>query len=152
MTRHIRPATEDDIDALASISKASLAYAWSRQDFLDSIRNPQARIFLMEASGNRMDPVIAGYAVLYFAADEGEVTSVGVLPAVRRQGIGSAIMRELIAQSAALGVRSLYLEVRESNLPAQKLYASLGFAQVGIRPQFYESPREDAYIMKKSND
>ena len=66
----------------------------------------------------------------------------------RRQGIAKALVLELCRRLAAKGVASLTLEVRASNAPAISLYETLGFAQVGVRPNYYFHPKEDARIYR----
>lgn len=138
----IRFAQVGDARELAELSQEALVYAWSSRDFLDSFKNPQAKVILYEE-----DHVLLGYAVLYHAADEGEVASVGVRRSARRRGIGRLLIQELLAQGNENGVSRFFLEVRESNIPAQSLYETMGFLRVGVRKDFYEHPREDAFLM-----
>jgi ribosomal protein S18 acetylase RimI-like enzyme len=58
-------------------------------------------------------------------------------------------MKELIKVGKSRGIEAFTLEVRVSNAPAVHIYEKLGFVSEGIRPNFYEKPREDAYIMWK---
>ena len=140
----MRLAQPEDADALAEISRRSLHYAWSERDFLITIKNPQAKVYLAEGSDGA-----AGYVVLYHAADEGEIASVGVHPSQRRRGIGSRILGYMMEQCGTFGVKKLFLEVRESNDAAQGLYESFGFLRVGVRKDFYDSPKEDAFLMMR---
>jgi ribosomal-protein-alanine N-acetyltransferase len=70
-----------------------------------------------------------------------------VRPAARRRGIGRALTLSLCAEARERDLAFLTLEVRESNLPARRLYESCGFADVGVRKNYYEKPREDAVLM-----
>ena len=140
----IRFAQAGDARELAELSQEALVYAWSSRDFLDSFKNPQAKVILYEE-----DHVLLGYAVLYHAADEGEVASVGVRRSARRRGIGRLLLQELLVQGSENGVSRFFLEVRESNVPAQSLYEAMGFLRVGVRKDFYEHPREDAFLMMR---
>lgn len=67
----------------------------------------------------------------------------------RKKGFARLLLRELMQKSAASGVENFTLEVRESNLPAIRLYESLGFVTEGIRKNFYRNPNENALIMWK---
>ena len=138
----IRLAQAQDAAELAEISREALVYAWSEQDFLDSFQNPNAKVIICEE-----ERVLLGYAVLYHAADEGEVASVGVRHSVRRRGIGRSLLQALLEQGQEQGVGRFFLEVRESNEPAQKLYETMGFLRVGVRKDFYDHPQEDAFLM-----
>ena len=80
--------------------------------------------------------------------DQGEILNLGVLLTARRRGIGSALVRRMLADFSRRGVVSAFLEVRESNLPAQRLYESFGFTAVGRRPRYYQRPMEDAVVLR----
>jgi ribosomal-protein-alanine N-acetyltransferase len=75
------------------------------------------------------------------------VLNVATLPALRRRGIGRALMDFAIAYAAAARVRIVLLEVRRSNRPAIKLYRDLGFTALGVRPKYYADNDEDAIEM-----
>ena len=67
-----------------------------------------------------------------------------------KQGIGKQMLTVLEEEAKGLGIKTLYLEVRESNQSARKLYTSFGFEEDGIRRDFYELPKENAVLMHKS--
>ena len=71
-------------------------------------------------------------------------------PAYRRQGLGRALVLALCESlRQKMQATVLTLEVRDSNAPAAALYASLGFAQIGLRKNYYQHPKEDARILRK---
>ena len=74
--------------------------------------------------------------------------NLAVAQAYRRQGIGQALVKELVKRLSAGDVHCLSLEVRSSNQAAQALYAKLGFFQAGRRPGYYRHPTEDALILR----
>jgi ribosomal-protein-alanine N-acetyltransferase len=78
------------------------------------------------------------------APDESELLNLVVAPEFRGKGLARALLQELLTAPAA----SLYLEVRESNRAARNLYKSMGFQEVNIRPEYYQSPPEAAIVMK----
>ena len=92
---------------------------------------------------------VRGYIGAQFVLDEGYIGNVAVTHAARRQGVGRALVEAMTARACAEGLSFLTLEVRESNLPAQSLYLSLGYLPVGRRPRYYERPVEDAILMTK---
>lgn len=92
---------------------------------------------------------VVAYGSLLYAPDEGQILNLAVDPAYRRRGYAKAILSALEADARAHGALSLFLEVRESNLPAISLYQSYGFSIVGKRPNFYRAPTETALILKK---
>jgi ribosomal-protein-alanine N-acetyltransferase len=91
---------------------------------------------------------VAGYVVAHYARDEGEILNLGVAPERQRQGIGRALIEEMLRALERLGVTTVYLEVRESNAVARRLYEALGFAEVGRRARYYRRPVEDAVILR----
>ncbi len=114
---------------------------WSRGDFADCLRNGWP-VYVAE---NGITPL--GYIVGRAVVDQGEILNLGVTLSARRRGIGTALVRRLLEDFARRGVVSAFLEVRESNLPAQQLYESFGFAAVGRRPRYYQRPMEDAVVL-----
>ena len=86
--------------------------------------------------------------IAHHAADEAEILNLGVSPTWRRSGIGRALINEMITRLRERGISSVFLEVRESNEGAQRLYQSLGFKEVGRRRRYYRRPTEDAVILK----
>ena len=141
---NIRYASMEDAAKLAAISEDSLVYSWNERDFTEAIEYDSAKVFLCEEGE---EPV--GYAIIYHAADEGEIASIAVKRRMRRQGIGTLMLEHLFDEGYGLGVRKLFLEVRESNEPAIGLYESAGFLRVGVRKGFYERPKEDASVMMR---
>ncbi|MDR2431257.1 MAG: ribosomal protein S18-alanine N-acetyltransferase [Candidatus Margulisbacteria bacterium] len=92
-------------------------------------------------------PQEAGFIEYVAAADELQIIDVRVEPKHRRQGLAEKALRELLAENRKLN--NAYLEVRAANTAALKLYKKLGFAQIGIRKNYYRDPAEDAVLMSK---
>jgi len=141
----IRFAVLQDAPALHRFEVENFQEPWSVKNFQDCIASPQGRVVLLEDA----DANILGCVVFYYAADEGEIDSVVVRKDCRKCGIGGKLLHFLHSQVENYGVSRIFLEVRCSNLPAQKLYEKMGYEQVGKRPNFYHDPVEDAYIYKR---
>lgn len=90
-----------------------------------------------------------GFAVVRSVADELEVLNVGVTPAQRKRGIGSALLEAAFAAARGAGARAAFCEVRESNAAAQAFYERHEFVRTGRRPRYYTDPAEDAIVMAK---
>ena len=93
---------------------------------------------------------LAAYAILWRVQDEGGLANIAVRSDLRGRGIGSGLLSRMLKVAEDSGVRSLYLEVRESNELAREMYARRGFQEIGVRKGYYEGPREDARVLKKS--
>jgi ribosomal-protein-alanine acetyltransferase len=89
---------------------------------------------------------IVGYAIVWFAGDDGDVLTIGTEPRMRRRGIGRTLVARLQRSAVERAVRSLTLEVRPSNEPACALYEEAGFELVATRKRYY-SDGEDALFM-----
>lgn len=136
----VRPARPSDRAGMVAVERASFAAPWERESFTVQ---PPWMFFVAEMEGE-----VIGFAIGRRAADEGEVLNVAVLPERRGQGVGRRLLEKLIAKMEAEGVKSVFLEVRESNLLARSLYGILGFEIVGLRPGYYSDPPENALQMK----
>jgi len=132
-----------DLEDVMLIERRSFSAPWEESTFRGLMRRPSAALLVAE-----IDDELTGYSVMWFAADEGELGDIAVLPERRGTGIGRAVLRESIVVAASRGTRWLYLEVRESNEVALRLYEKVGFSVVGVRKQYYTEPAEDAIVMK----
>ena len=132
-----------DLDEVMLIERRSFSAPWEESTFRGLMRRPSAALLVAEN-----DDELTGYSVMWFAADEGELGDIAVVPERRGEGIGRMLLRESISVAASRGTRSLYLEVRESNDVARRLYEKVGFSVVGVRKQYYTEPVEDAIVMK----
>ncbi len=138
----IRLMEERDLCQVERIERETFSMPWSRQSFLDSLKLSHTIYIVAERDGR-----IAGYCGCYQLLEEAEIVNVAVDKLFRRQGIGRAMLEELMRIGEKQGAFAYTLEVRASNRPAISLYESLGFENFGIRKNFYEKPVEDAVIM-----
>lgn len=138
----IREMNRAEAETVSVISRRSISNGWSEEELVAAMNNPQEKVFVYERSGE-----LLGYAVICFAADEGEISSIAVDSPYRRKGVANALLYHIKAELKILKVNKLFLEVRESNFPAQQLYIRHGFLQVGTRKGYYDSPKEDALLL-----
>ena len=138
----IRRMTMDDVDGVYAVEIGTFVDAWSRDAFVSDMKNPVARYLVAEQDGK-----IIGYAGAWVILDESHITNIAVDEPFRGRGVGTEVTRALMQYAANLGVQYLTLEVRRSNLVAQKMYQSLGFLKLGLRKRYYEDNGEDAIIM-----
>jgi ribosomal-protein-alanine N-acetyltransferase len=101
-----------------------------------------ARSVLAEVNGK-----IIGYVLFWLLPEEVDIHNIAVQTEFRRQGIGHVLLQQVVAQARSRNSSRITLEVRVSNLPAQKLYESLGFLSKGLRKGYYSDDGEDALMM-----
>jgi ribosomal-protein-alanine N-acetyltransferase len=139
----IRFMSPADINLVLNVEEKCFAVPWSRAAFKAEIGdNDLAHYFVVELNGQ-----VVGYAGMWIILDEAHITNVAVLPAFQRKGFGEKLMDALIELAKAKGATSMTLEVRVSNVDAQRLYRRLGFVARGLRRQYYTDTQEDALIM-----
>ena len=132
-----------DIKDAAKLEKECFYLPWSEKAFENSISEGLSYF----VSARNEEGIFLGYAGMYSAAGEGYIYNIAVSKKYRVQGVGSALLNNLLEYSKKLGLSFLSLEVRVSNLSAIKFYEKLGFKKIGIRKNFYDFPKEDAFIM-----
>ena len=151
----IRSCAPADLERIALIERDSFSDPWSFEAFSAALALRHLRFLVAEemtaaSQGSRAgDRGLVGYVVALVLGDEGEIADVAVAPVARRRGIARQLLQRVMAELVQVGVRTLYLEVRESNSAARALYASLGFQQVGRRRGYYQHPSEDALLLKR---
>ena len=138
----IRPMTSADVPAVAALEKLCFSDPWSERSIASELENPLSLWLVWEEDGTA-----AAYLGVQRVPPQADVMNVAVSPALRRRGIARALFAEM--QRRLPEIDELFLEVRASNSGAIALYQSLGFVQVGRRPNYYLDPREDALILRK---
>lgn len=143
MTVNMRLMREEDLDVVAEIEKASFPTPWSRELYREELtENNFAHYYVIEN-----DQGVVGFIGAWIIFDEIQVTNFAVLPSERTQGYGHMLFQYLINKALLKGGRLMSLEVRESNIAAQKLYQSFGLKKAGIRKRYYTDNNEDAIVM-----
>jgi ribosomal-protein-alanine N-acetyltransferase len=152
----VEPMRAGDLDAVLEIERASFRTPWSRQAFLHELeRNRVASLWVARGGrpGAASDPVaVVGYLCLWAVADEIHVTNLAVHPSRRGEGVGRLLLGTLLAHHRTQGARRAFLEVRPANAEARRLYAGLGFQEVGRRRGYYVDSGEDALLLEARLD
>jgi ribosomal-protein-alanine N-acetyltransferase len=141
----VRAASEDDLAEIHAIECASFGDPWSLEGFRDLLDHPRAKMEVAVAK----DGAVIGYAVAWYVADESEIANIAVAPAARRMGVGALLLDRILRAAAEFGAKTVFLEVRESNEEARKLYEAREFEVAGRRLKYYRKPDEDALIMRR---
>ena len=140
----IEPALRIDVPLIAELERVAFSDPWSLASFESVMDEPAAYVAVARAASER----ILGYVVAWFAADEGEIANLAVREPTRRQGIGASLLDAALSEGRRRGAQNVYLEVRESNEAARRLYASRGFEELGRRRGYYKRPVEDAIVLR----
>lgn len=140
----IVPMEARHVAQIAQLETLCFSDPWSEKSIASELQNPLS-LWLVATQGERVVGYIGSQSVL----GEADMMNVAVHPDHRRRGIARALIEALVAALTDAGVHSLTLEVRASNVGAIALYEALSFASVGLRPNYYRHPKEDARIMRK---
>ena len=131
-----------DLDEVMAIERASFAYPWSSRFFHQEFEVECARSILAE-----MDGIIVGYVLFWLLPESVDIHNLAVSREYRRRGVGRILLHKVIVEALWQSSPRVTLEVRKSNLAAQKLYESAGFVATGIRKGYYSDDGEDAVTM-----
>ena len=140
---YVVPMEPGHLDQVMGIEHQCFTAPWSLSTFLREItENPYAVYLVAVEAGT-----VVGYCGTWFVLDEAHITNIAIDPQWQRRGVAKRLLGQMFSLARARGVRRATLEVRESNMAARRLYASLGFIEAGIRPGYYSDNNEDAVIM-----
>jgi len=135
-----------DLDAVAALEAATFTNPWTREMLDRELRQSDvARVYVARLPGCR----VAAFCACWLVYDELHINTIAVDASRRRQGLATALMTHLLADAAANGAHRTFLEVRRSNVPAQRLYESLGFTVAAVRRNYYTQPDEDALVLSR---
>src|SRR5215467_7107288 len=141
----LRPMASSDVPAVAKLEVALFGEeAWSPDMLASELAGEPGKYYLVAAD----DGVIAGYAgLLAPGGGQADVLTVGVAHDRWGEGIGAALVENLLTEAARRGCTEVFLEVRTDNDRAQRLYRRHGFAGVGLRRGYYQPSGADALVM-----
>ncbi len=140
----IQSMTMDDLEEVSQLEKLCFSDPWCKENFREEVEH-RFTIPLV----TKIDNKIVGYICLWNVDFQLEIANIAVAPEFRRRGIGKIMMERVISEAKEKGCESVILSVRESNLPALKLYGEFGFIEIGRRKHYYRFPVEDAMVMVK---
>ena len=141
----LAPMREIDLDEVLRIERASFSSPWSRKMFqAEFAATPFSFSWVVRAKGETR---IIGYLCFWVVFDEVHLVNLAIDPEYRRKGVGEETVRRALKLGQAPGGRTAYLEVRVSNHAAVNLYKKIGFAQYGVRRDYYTDPKEDALLL-----
>lgn len=146
----LAPMRLDEVDEMMAVERSVYSYPWTRGNVVDSLVAGHLAEVLRSVEGE-----LLGYFIAMPGADEMHLLNLAVAPAHQRRGHARHMLDALVHHARERGVRTLWLEVRDSNVRAQSLYRRYGFVAVGRRRGYYPAAagrREDAVLMSLSLD
>ena len=141
------PLTSEHVLAVYEIERLSFLSPWSIDSLREEIINPAAR-YVVAVWGEK----VLGFGGMWLIIDEAHITNIAVHPNYRNVKVGSLILENMIYESKREGISAMTLEVRASNVHAQKLYTEHNFVTEGRRKAFYQDNKEDCLIMWRRKD
>lgn len=136
--------TQDDLKEVCALENEIFTDPWSMNAFKSDLENEMAFPLVAE-----LERSIVAYASVYIVTDEMQIGNFAVAPGYRKRGVARRLMDKILGIAEDKDCCSIFLEVRESNKPAQSLYESCGFVSAGTRKNYYSLPRESAVLMVK---
>ncbi len=137
-----RLMNEEDIKKVEELETEAFSLPWSGEKIKKTFLRDDS-IYCVVEEGD----AVVGYAAFFYVLDEGNIINVVVDKVYREKGYGRELMRYLLSKAKERKLKSLALEVRESNERAIRFYEKVGFEKVGVRKDFYERPRENGIVM-----
>ena len=139
----VEPMRLADIAAVHEIERLSFTTPWPAYAFEQELTANRLARYVVA----RVGTTVVGFGGVWLMVDEAHVTTIGVHPDWRRQGVGRRLLVALIDLAEELRASRVTLEVRAGNAGAQALYSELGFEVAGRRPNYYTDDGEDALVM-----
>ena len=137
----VREMTYNDIASVADVDRAAFSDAWKDDSFADELKKDYSHYFVAETDGE-----ILGYAGIWCIYETAELIRIATSPNHQKKGVAKELMQAILECAKNCGCERMMLEVRKSNIPAQKLYKKFGFNEISIRKGYYNG--EDAVIME----
>lgn len=140
------PMVMDDVDEVFALEASVYPHPWSRGNFVDSLASGYSGWVLRDEAG-----ALVGYYLLMKVVDEGHLLNVAVAAPHQHQGLGRYLLDKVCDCARGLGLDSILLEVRPSNLRALNVYERYGYTEIGRRKAYYPAhngQREDAIVMR----
>ena len=144
----IEPVGRAASDVLALLHRCCLAEPWGRDAIASLIALPGSLALIA-----LLGPAPVGFAMARLAADKAEILSFGVIPADRRQGVGTVLLQATVARAARHGATAILLEVDAANSAARRLYGGCDFVAVARRPNYYRragGPGRPALVLRRN--
>jgi len=139
-----RLASAEDLDGVLAIEDASFNNPTTRAWYEAELQRPEiCFIYVLRTA----EVPVAAFCAFWLVGEQAHINQLAVRPDLRGRGYGRQLIAAILAEAAHLGATSLTLEVRESNIPALRLYERTGFSREAVRQNYYTNPVEHALIL-----
>ena len=143
----IRRSLPRDAEEIATLENEIFPDPWSDTDITSLISVEGSMCYTALSDGK-----VIGYLIGRQIPPEAEIYRIATAPRHRRRGVAYRLLDYSVKTERGRGLESLFLEVRERNLPARNLYTSYGFREIGVRKNYYKNPDDNAIIMLHSHE
>lgn len=141
----IREMVESDIPQILDIEFSSFLAPWNQNQFMYEMKeNPYSYLFVAE-----QDEMILGFIDFWITFETSCINQIAVVKGLRHKGIGSILLLDALERMKLTGVEIVTLEVRESNIIAQKFYQKMGFKQVTLKQNYYSNGENAVYMERR---
>lgn len=139
-----RLSSAADLDGVLAIEEASFNNPTTREWYEGELKRPEVCFIYVLRTGEHP---VAGFCAFWMVVDQAHINNLAIRPELRQQGLGAHLLESIVEEARHLGATSLSLEVRRSNVAAQRLYFKAGFHEAGVRKNYYTQPVEDALLL-----
>jgi ribosomal-protein-alanine N-acetyltransferase len=144
MARIERVTTPEGLAGVLEIETASFNNPTTREWYERELARPEVCfIYVLRST----EHPCAAFCAFWRIADQAHINNLAVRPELRGRGLGIQMLEAIVAEAQRLGAESMALEVRRSNIAAQRLYSRAGFREEGVRKSYYTQPVEDALVL-----
>ena len=145
----LKTVSDSDCIKIATLEAQDFSDPWSEESIKDNVHSDNYLIM-----GAYEDEDLLGYVIYMLLSEEAELLRIAVKEEARNKGIATSLLDVMRnkTRDEVKEVKSLFLEVRENNTAARKLYEKTGFVEVGMRKNYYSNPTENAVLYKMEID
>ena len=147
----IRDMVEEDLDQVMEIENLCFQHPWKKVDFLyEMYENDFSNLLVIELSNQSLGlKQICGFVDFWTTFNTGTIAQIAVHPDIQRQKLGTELINEVFKECKIKRVNTITLEVRVSNIKAQKFYLKHGFEAVVVKTGYYSNGEDAIYMMKE---
>ena len=139
-----RLSRPDELDGVLAIEQASFNNPTTRDWYERELQRPEVCfIYVLRTE----EAPVAAFCAFWLVIDQAHINNLAVRPELRGRGLGTQLLESILVEARHLGATSLTLEVRRSNVAAQRLYSKAGFFEHSVRKNYYTQPVEDAIVL-----